>query len=221
MSVGLAAPAGATTVSSTFDSSNQGWSVGDIGPSVPPPGIVGAAGWNASGGNPGGYISTTDVANIVAFLASSSYTGNLSAFHGGTLTFDLQDLDGNDSVDYPAVVIYTSTGSIAYDAPPPGTTWTSYSVPLTASGWTEYLGGENTGGTPLTEAQFVTALSNVTALAIEADWHNGADLTGLDNVILSTGASGAAPEPSTWAMMIIGLSGLGLVSRRRLSRATA
>jgi hypothetical protein len=51
-------------------------------------------------------------------------------------------------------------------------------------------------------------------LAIEADWRTGADNTGLDNVVLASGETPAVSEPSTWAMMITGLIGMALLSRR-------
>lgn len=41
------------------------------------------------------------------------------------------------------------------------------------------------------------------------------DLEGVDNVVLSNASGAAAPEPSTWAMMLLGLAGLGLASHHR------
>jgi hypothetical protein len=89
----LVGPVSAASVSSTFDTDAEGWGVGNIrsnfstapDPSNPPT-------YNATGGNPGCYISTTDTEDIVAFLAPGKFLGDDSAFLGGKLTFDLQDL---------------------------------------------------------------------------------------------------------------------------------
>ena len=214
--IGLAGPAAATSVSSTFDTDAEGWGVGDINsnistapdPNHPPT-------YNSTGGNPGGYISTTDTENIVAFLAPSKFLGNDLGFIGGSLSFDLQDTVPSDGVPYPAVVLYSTLGfSISYTASPPGTSWTSYSIPLTAFGWTGYPGGEQNGVVPVTDAEFASVMGSIANIAIEADWHTGDDNTGLDNVVLASGGTPAVPEPSTWAMMITGLVGMAFLSVR-------
>jgi hypothetical protein len=211
--IGLAGPATAASVTSTFDTDAEGWGVGDLvsnlstdpDPSAPPT-------YNATGGNPGGFISTADTQYVVAFLAPSKFLGDDSAFLGGQLTFDLQDTIPADGGDYPAVVLYTPTGSISYESTFPGTTWTSFSIPLTAAGWTVYPGGENNGTIPVTDAEFAADLANVVNIGIEADWHSGDDNSGLDNVVLVSGGVPPVPEPSTWALMLTGLIGMAFVS---------
>jgi hypothetical protein len=62
------------------------------------------------------------------------------------------------------------------------------------------------------------ATSNTTVLSF-----SGRDVPawyGLDNVDVE-GAAGAIPEPSTWAMMLIGFAGLGLVGYRARRRTAA
>jgi hypothetical protein len=214
--IALVGPASAASVSSTFDTDAEGWGVGNIRSNLSTaPDQSNPPTYTATGGNPGGYISTTDTQDIVAFLAPSKFLGDDSAFLGGELTFDLQDLVPPDDAAYPAVVLYTSTGSISYTSISPGTTWTSFSIPLTAAGWTFYPGGESNGTVPVTDAEFAAALAGVVNLAIEADWHTGDDITGLDNVVLASGGGPSpVPEPSTWAMMITGLIGMALISLR-------
>ena len=60
-----------------------------------------------------------------------------------------------------------------------------------------------------------TILSNVTELQIRGEFIDGAEEEGLDNVKL---LSPAVPEPSTWAMMILGFAGIGFMAYRRKSR---
>jgi hypothetical protein len=44
---------------------------------------------------------------------------------------------------------------------------------------------------------------------------------GLDRVDVELAAVSSVPEPSTWAMMILGFSGLGCMAYRRRNRAFA
>jgi hypothetical protein len=43
----------------------------------------------------------------------------------------------------------------------------------------------------------------------------------IDLIIDNVSVSAAVPEPSTWAMMLIGFAGLGIMSRKRRIEATA
>ena len=69
-------------------------------------------------------------------------------------------------------------------------------------------------------ANLASVLSNVTSFAIRGELINGAEAEGLDNVSVATGATGT-PEPSTWAMLLIGFAGLAWAGRRRLNVAFA
>jgi hypothetical protein len=177
---------GHKTIRSTFTSGLDGWTVGDIAsatstapdPNHPPT-------FNAAGGDKGGYISTSDTENIVAFLAPAQYTGDLSGYYGGSLSFDALDADGADPGNTSVVVIYGDGMSITYGAAPAGTSWTAFDIPLTQTGWTIYPGGQQVGTTPVTKAQFKAILADVTDIATLADWHTGADNSGLDSVALA------------------------------------
>jgi hypothetical protein len=46
----------------------------------------------------------------------------------------------------------------------------------------------------------------------------GDDTDGLDNVSFNNATVGAAPELSTWAMMILGFSAIGFMAFRRKNR---
>jgi hypothetical protein len=50
---------------------------------------------------------------------------------------------------------------------------------------------------------------------------NGADPAYLDTLVIdvTTGSVGAVPEPSTWAMMILGFAGIGFMACRRKSKS--
>ncbi len=193
-----AAAQGEKTVSSNFKSGLEGWAVGDINsststapdPNNPPT-------FNAKGGDKGGYISTGDTENIVAFLAPAQYTGNLSGYYGGALSFDAQDTDGADPGNTSVVVIYGDGISMTYGDAPAATTWTKYDIPLTQTGWTIYPGDQQVGTTPVSKAQFKAILADVTNIAFLADWHAGDDNSGLDSVVLAAKSKPLAALPST------------------------
>src|SRR5882724_9209082 len=77
----------------TFDSSNQGWRIDDLtglGDYTTSHGTF-TANWNATGGNPGGYISAADPSDFTfMFQAPSAQLGDYSRFLGGKLNFSLK-----------------------------------------------------------------------------------------------------------------------------------
>src|SRR5438552_3647113 len=67
--------------SSTFDIDDEGWIVGEfyaLTGSVTPTYVP-------TGGNPGGFIRTTDMLVWSAFHAPAKFLGNMSAAYGGNL----------------------------------------------------------------------------------------------------------------------------------------
>src|SRR5690242_13298357 len=80
--VGFSAAARAN-VSDDFSASANGWT--HVGDTTTPPTF------NATGGNPGGYISINDVAAGQGdfFVAPAAYLGNDSAYVNGNISLDL------------------------------------------------------------------------------------------------------------------------------------
>jgi hypothetical protein len=198
----------AHAATSTFSTDNEGWSVGSMDAVAV---ITGSAIWN-----PAGYLQTQDVASEVAFFAPGAYLGNQGGAYGTNISFDSFDTQ-NDGVVYAALVLYGAGKAISIGSLPPSTSGFSHSVfSLTEAGFSEYFGGGIQGSAPITEAEFRAVLGGLTAMAFHADWKSGDDDSGLDNVIFngSPGVHGV-PEPATWAMMIVGLGGVGILARRR------
>jgi laminin B (domain IV) len=189
-------------VVSTFDAGVEGWMTGDMNSPVSPGPNFLTPTFNPTGGNPGGFISTTDTFGVVAFFAPSAYIGNLSSSYGRTFSFDLFDT-ANDGVSYAALVLYGNGTSIEAHGPIPSTSFTPFSFTLTEASFHPYGGGGLGSSVAVTQAQFLAVLTNVTAVAILADWFTGSDNTGLDNVTLGTPIS-AVPGPLAGA----GLPGL-------------
>jgi hypothetical protein len=206
----IAAPA-ANAASSTFNSNAEGWSaLGDI---------AGPLTWSGSGGNPAGNVSIVDsvTGGVTYFVAPAAFLGNQSAALGTSLTFDLKQVfpGAADQFDSPDVILVGGGVTVTFDLPtnPANGSWTSYAVPLTAAAW--HL--NSLAGAAPTAAQFLTALSGLTALEIRAEYQTGSDTGSLDNVFLTSTAP--IPEPETYALMLLGFGALAAATRRRVARS--
>ncbi len=195
-----------------FDTGAEGWRVVDFSccsTDYVTPSTTFAANWHAAGGTPGGYIDFADPSSgSFYFEASSAFTGDLSAYLGGTLGFARKVTAPEGSVqwrDDPDVVIVSGGQSYVWRGlANPGADWSAEQVTLRAAGWT--LGG--LGGAAVSESAFAAALGNVSALYLRGETINGiVETTALDHVQIS-----AVPEPSAALML---LTGLGMMALRR------
>jgi len=189
-------------ITSTFNADSDGWSaIGDFAAPVQ---------WVATGGNPAGHIEIPDavLGGVTFFVAPVKFLGDKSAAIGSALTFDLQQLiSGGANQFNDSDVVLTGNGiTLVYDLPtnPAIGSWTSYSVPLVASGWTV----SSLGGAAASESQFQQVLASLTQLRIRAEYQTGADTGLLDNVSL-------VPEPTNVVMLLLGLAiVLGVIRAR-------
>jgi hypothetical protein len=184
---------------SAFNASAEGWIA------VDPTGVY-TASWQSTGGNPGGFLlgsETTALGGTGYFVAPSNWLGNLSAYAGGTLSYDLQVIRGTSYFSDVDVIISNGANSASWTSliNPVGDGWVTFQVQLNQANFT--------GGT------LASILSNVTEIQIRGEFIDGAEEEGLDNVKLLTSV---VPEPSTWAMMILGFAGLGFMAYRRKSK---
>lgn len=202
---------------SSFDSNSENWQVVSFTNLTTSDLSVSATytpTFNAAGGNPGGYISTTDQDNgDLTFAAPTKFLGDVSSATG--LSYDL--IYPGVGVNYqPTDVILMGNGeTLLWKANPdivPGSAWSTTHVNFIAS--TEWRVGTSSGAFA-DASDFANVLGNLTGLYIRGEFTTGlVENPGLDNVELS-GVS-PVPEPSTLALT--GLATLSLVMFRRYRR---
>ena len=217
--IGLSAQNARATVSSTFDTDSESWTLAGDG--------LGLTYWPTNG-NPGGFISATDqnVGALWFFVAPAKFHGDQSGTFGLGLCFDLKQFGSGstDDTTFPANIDVFLIGgglTLAYvglpvpntdPSAPPGsaTPFTQYLVTLSGSdaGWQKLVGPALTDAS---DTDMQTVLANVTDLQIKGEFRHDVDQGSLDNVILGC----AIPEPTTGAFVAFALLGIAAFSRRQ------
>jgi hypothetical protein len=204
----LCSSASATPLSYTFDSSNQGWGQAQD----PSTGTVVPAGFQASGGNPGGHLTAQDTGaetgcpsnnpcELLTFY--SPVVTPLSANYGGVGSFDLRS--GVGSPDSAAEIWLLAAGDNYLDGflpSPTGASFNHFSIPLNESA--NWVVCPYSGGTCLrpSQQQFKDLIGATDQFAVMVDIAGrDPDGTGetydLDNVTLTeTAPTPVTPTPS-------------------------
>lgn len=202
----LAASFPAHAVTSTFDTDAEGWSAqGDVERPLT---------WSGADGNPGGNVFIDDLTTggVTYFVAPALFHGNFAGAFGTQLTFDLMQRYPGSPNQFNAEDVILQGGGLTVvfntASNPANNAWTSYSVPLSATGWR--LG--NLSGSAPTDEQFLAVLSNLSSLKIRAEYQTGSDIGHLDNVSL-------VPEPGTAVMLLCGLGFIAFAAGRKARSA--
>jgi len=189
MAVVVSFGSAAVAVVSDFDQGHlDGWTIG----------LEGDLSIATSGGNPGGYARVDDFGGGLEnrVYAPAKFLGDWSGLLGETLSLDAKQIAGSplfpDTVDFeisgPGGYAVHDTGSfITYS-------WATYSTTITPSAWV------------VTDGTWEGLLANVTMLRIDAEYVQGDDTFGFDNVELT-------PEPASIALLALGA--MALVRRRK------
>jgi len=214
--------ASAAVVRSDFNFDAEGWGTGKISLSGLLPAVddsfTGPVGHDPTAGT----LRTGDLYPWTTFRSSAAYSGDKSAFFGGSISYDLQDSQ-NDGNSFPNIAILGDAGRMIFIATaPPGTaSLTHYDFALdTTAGWLT----NNPFALVASDAYIQAVLANVHGIWINADWKTGDDQgnddSRLDNVCLrdarSSCAVGRIPEPAALTLfgLAIGLLGLSRSDRR-------
>lgn len=196
----------ATGFNFTFDSDVQGWTRGELGPTLADIDVngQGAAVWAPGGGN--GHIRGSDH-GAYAFHFSPDLGGGHGALFGQQIELEFSAV-GTGGLN-PFVVLLSSTAFLVKtQAHQGGGDWESFAYALDASaGWYFNSSPYYNGGSAVlaTDADIQAVLNDLRHVAISTDIANGGDTTRTDNVR-------AVPAPSAIAF---GLVGLVASARRR------
>jgi hypothetical protein len=171
--------------------------------------------FHPAGGNPGGYISTTDQDNgDLTFSAPAKFLGNVSGATG--LSYDLIYPVGAINYQPTDVILMGNGETLLWKSSPdivPGPSWMSVHLDFVPS--TEWH-VETSNGALATAADFANVLGNLSGLFIRGEYTTGLiETPGLDNVTLA-GVSTPVPEPSTLAM--VALAGVAVVMFQRIAK---
>ena len=174
----------AAPIKETFAKSADGWTV--IGDPQ-------SSGWEAKGGDPRGYLGWVDGATgeNSYYQAGPKFLGDKIHFYGGTLSYDILD-SGNGLTAYDVQIVgdgktlqYTNPNDGGFPTP---NVWSAASVLLVASNFID-----TATGTAPSVLEMKDVLKDITELDIRAEYVNGTETGGLDNVILA-GPKAHAPD---------------------------
>jgi len=181
---------GQQPLETTFDEGNEGWSAVDLVSHE-----AGDPDWSTvqqelevrhvqnGGVDDSGYIMRTDTTGDAFFFdASDTYTGEKSAYAGGTLEFYLTSSHNNWRRD-SGVILAGTDGIVTTEFARPETDWTRFRIELDAEVRTYHE--SNLNGPEVGQERIEEVLSNLQALRISGE--HGASVeeeVGLDEVRL-------------------------------------
>lgn len=168
-----------------FDDGAAGWQYADMacaGPYVNPLG-TGPMLWSETGGDPGGFITAEDPSGTCFYIrASGAFTGDLSSYRGGTLTYSVFATVVNYGLERGVLLVGTNGVTLSGPLPLPATgVWDRRTITLEASSFR--VGTQN--GAVASQAQFDAVLSSVDAVHLPAEYGSEViEVVSVDSVLL-------------------------------------
>jgi hypothetical protein len=206
---------------SDFSTGDEGWKVVSFGNLTTDNFAIVATytpTFNQTGGNPGGFISTTDQDNgDLTFSAPAKFLGNVSGATG--LSYDLIYPVGAINYQPTDVILMGNGETLLWKSSPnivPGPSWmTANNLQFVPS--TQWHVGTSSGALA-TVSDFGKVLGNLSGLFIRGEFTTGLiETPGLDNVSLA-GVFAVVPEPSTSTMLAVAGVAVVMLQRRRQNR---
>ncbi len=191
------AQASGVAYSSTFNASSEGWFSWD-GSSLAD------ATWQASGGNPGGYITGVSDSGFAALQSGSTTWPSANAIgdYGGTLATDIRVNYSSVATETDTTIGFWSGNSSVYacqDLGPTTAAWSTDTATLDAS----HLDDCSTGR-PLTGPQLTAALAYFGGIVVRAgDYESVAATVDVDNAELSAPQAAVTPPTGAIARVLV------------------
>jgi len=192
----------AATIISTFDSNLESWTA------VLETATLSQVG---SGGHPDGYLELEDVGATTTLIAPTVFLGDLSAYDGGTFSWDGKAFDEGTggtppgSYAYGVVTVTGTAGSATHPGIP------SASRPTVAGGWTGFSHDFTAADFGKTEGEWDAILANVTSITLGGNAWKGFETLGYDNIALATISGPGGNDFSDWiaGYSVGGQTGIG------------
>jgi hypothetical protein len=187
----------AIIASSTFDTGIDGWTWKTPSSQYS---------WQATGGNPGGYIRFDDnkAGPESIIYAPDNYLGDWNSMDVTNLSYEVNVFTtGSVYIVGGHYVWISGPGGSAYwpgPQPNPNLHWRQLNVPISSDAWV------------ITSGSWESILDDVTELRIGTEWYNNwspFEITGIDNISLH----GTVPLPP--AVWLLGTGIVGLAALRR------
>lgn len=163
------------SIVTSFETNTEGWTLS---------GDASSEGWVATGGNPDGAMHWVDAAagTDSVWNSGAQFAGNRSNFYGGILSYDIEVSGNSYDAGWTAYLINSATNAQLYVhlSQPTSGNWNHITLNLdTSTAWTLGMGGATA-----TEADIRGFLQNFGGFVIRAEYVNGNESGGLDNVAL-------------------------------------
>lgn len=192
----------AAGIISTFNSGSEGWTVAGDGPDT-------SVTYISSGCLPGGCIQRADLTpGYMHFSAPAAFLGDLSAYRGGVLSYDLlQTTPSADTSWFYRLVIQGSGLFLlsTVELPPNTTSWVHISTALVPANFIVIPTLEDYIGAAATQAQLDAVMAGVTGVFITGDLISGDRTTGSGDVAFLDNVALDVPEPATTVLTAAGL----------------
>jgi hypothetical protein len=188
--------AGATTITSTFDTDLDGWTTNPQG----------TLAFVAAGGTPNGYLEEIDNSSggNMHVIAPAKFLGDLTGFSNLSVDIRAYATPATIRAAFGTLTFVNGALSISLDLGDPSTVWTNYATSLNAAAF---------GVSAVTYGAVMSNVTGVT-LILETDKDSDTEAVGMDNFTISDLSGAGVPEPASFGLLGSALT-LGAYIRKK------